>query len=475
MTPFDPGNLAALLARFQNVSRCWIGFSGGLDSSVLLSAAASVRERLPGALQAVHLDHGLHPDSATWAAHCQSQCDALVIPLTIRCLHLQPHPGESIEAVAREARYRAFSSLLGPGDLLLAAHNRDDQAETLLLALLRGSGVQGLAAMPFEMPCGPGRLIRPLLDTTRETLTAYAQTQGLDWIDDPSNRVTSLDRNYLRHRVLPVLRERWPALATTLSRSASHCAEAAELTDRLAAQTLDGLGGAHPGTLDIPGLVRIDRVLQKSVLRLWLRRRGFVVPDTRHLRRILDEILTARADANPLVAWSGCEIRRYRRDLFALPPLPAPPSPASAINWSVGEEMTTLELPSGLGRLEWHPTAKGDRLSVIKGDETGQKTLKVRFGLTGLNCRRPADSHTRSLKKLYQTLGIPVWWRPYIPLVFDGDTLIAIADVCHCRERDAGVETMGELRWRGTFREKSASLDAVTLSGKMPDPGFLPA
>ena len=124
MTPFDPSRLAALLAPFQNVSRCWIAFSGGLDSSVLLSAAASVRARLPGALQAIHLDHGLHPDSATWAAHCQSRCDVLAIPLTIRHLHLQPRPGESIEAVAREARYRAFSSLLGPGDLLLTAHHR---------------------------------------------------------------------------------------------------------------------------------------------------------------------------------------------------------------------------------------------------------------------------------------------------------------------------------------------------------------
>lgn len=451
MTPFDPSRLAARLDPFRNVSRCWIAFSGGLDSSVLLSAAASVRERLPGALQAVHLDHGLHPDSAAWAAHCQARCAALAIPLTIRHLHLQPHPGESIEAVAREARYRAFSSLLGPGDLLLTAHHRDDQAETLLLALLRGSGVQGLAAMPFEMPCGPGRLVRPLLDATRETLAAYAQTQGLDWIDDPSNRVTSLDRNYLRHRVLPVLRERWPALATTLSRSASHCAEAAQLTDRLAARTLDGLGGKHSGTLDIPGLVRIDRVLQKAILRLWLRRRGFVVPDTRHLRRILDEVLTARADANPLVAWPGCEIRRYRRDLFALSPLPAPPPSTTRIHWSVGEETTTMELPSGLGWLEWHPAAKGDPVSVVKGDETGRKTLTVRFGLTGLRCRRPADSHTRSLKKLYQTLGIPVWWRPYIPLVFAGDILIAIADVCHCREWDAGVEQLGELRWRGAF------------------------
>ncbi len=416
---------------------------------MLLDAAAAVRERLPGALQAVHLDHGLHPDSGAWAAHCQSQCDVLGIPLTVRHLRLTPLPGESLEAVARAARYRAFSSLLASGDLLLTAHHRDDQAETLLLALLRGSGVHGLAAMPFEMDCGAGRLVRPLLETTREMLAAYAREQGLEWIDDPSNQSITLDRNYLRHEVLPLLRARWPALATTLSRSASHCAEAAQLSDRLAARTLDGLAGERRGTLDIPGLARLDRSLQKAVLRLWLKRRGFIVPDTRHLTRILDEVLPARADANPLVAWSGCEIRRYRRDLFALSPLPDPPSPTRVIPWSVGDQFATLELPSGLGRLEWHPSPNSDGTPVGRAGEPGQQIFEVRFGLTGLNCRPNAGSPARSLKKLYQAFGIPVWWRPYVPLIFAEAALVAVAGICHCRERETVAQSQGELRWRG--------------------------
>ena len=450
MAGFAPQHLTALLAPLKHVSNCWIAFSGGLDSSVLLSAAATVREHLPGALYAIHLDHGLHPDACEWAAHCQSQCDLLAVPFTVRRLHLRPLPGESIEAVAREARYRAFSSLLAPGDLLLTAHNRDDQAETLLLALLRGSGAQGLAAMPFAAPLGTGRLVRPLLDVTRESLVAYARSRGLAWIEDPSNRETAMDRNYLRLRVLPLVRARWPAFATTLSRSASHCAEAAQLTDRLAAQTLAGLDGERPGTIGIPALLRIDRPLQKAALRLWLRRRDFALPDTRQIDRILDEVLPARPDANPLVAWSGCEIRRYRQDLFALPPLPDPPLATLEIDWQVGGDVAAmLGLPKGLGRLEWH--AASDRVDPTDGQasELGQQSLIVRFGLTGQDCQPLRADHRRPLKKVFQEAGIPVWLRPYVPLVFKGASLIAVAGVCRCRSPDSATDPLGEFRWVG--------------------------
>lgn len=440
MSGFDPGQLAARLAAFASAPRCWIAFSGGLDSSVLLSAAAAIRTQLPGALHAVHIDHGLHPDSGLWAARCESRCEALAIPLLIRRLNLQPPPGASIEAVARAARYRAFVDLLGPGDLLLTAHNRDDQAETLLLALLRGSGVQGLAAMPIAAPLGAGHLLRPLLDVTRDALAVYARAQGLDWSEDPSNGDTALDRNYLRHRILPLLRERWPAVSTVLSRSAGHCAEAAQLSERLAAETLVGLRGERPGTLDIPALSRLDRALQKAALRLWIRQAGFAAPDARHLDRILDETLPARADANPLVVWAGCEMRRYRNDLFLLAPLPCPPSPATEIQWSVGDAIATLELPHGLGRLVWHPAVDG---------KSEPKRLVVRFGQTGLSCRTSAAGHARPLKKLFQETGIPVWLRHYVPLIFADESLLAVGGICLCRGQETAAAPQGTWSWQG--------------------------
>lgn len=447
MSVFDPECLVAALAPFDGVRQVWIAYSGGLDSTVLLRAAAAVRDRLPGALKAVHIDHGLHADSPRWAAHCLATCAGLAIPCTVRSLGLAPAPGESLEAVAREARYGELATLLGPHDLLLTAHNLDDQAETLLLALIRGSGVHGLSAMPAVAELGLGRLVRPLLETRRADLERYARTLGLDWVDDPSNGAVALDRNYLRNLVLPLLRGRWPAVSTTLARTASHCAEAAALVDRMAGETLPGLAGARPGTLSVPGLLRLDTPLCKGVLRLWLRRRGFPVPDSAHLGRVLAEVLTARADADPLVAWRGCEIRRYREDLFAMRPLPAPP-PGGEIPWSGPR----LDLPHGLGTLERFPERSGAVLG--KAD---LRDLRVRFGVGELVCRPPAGAHGRPLKKLYQEAGIPPWLRPLVPLIFDGEDLVAVAGLCRCEHSAAPQEMppgppappLPALRWSG--------------------------
>ncbi|WP_295385577.1 tRNA lysidine(34) synthetase TilS [uncultured Thiodictyon sp.] len=426
MAVFAPQALVATLAGFDPVGRVWIAYSGGLDSTALLRAAAAVRERLPGALWAVHIDHGLHPDSARWGEHCRVTCEDLSIPLLTRRVTAKPGRGESPEAAARAARYGEFSSLLAPGDLLLTAHHQDDQAETLLLALIRGSGVHGLAAMPVVADLGLGRLVRPLLDYPRAALEQYARTLGLTWLDDPTNREPAMDRNYLRNLVLPLVRERWPAVSATLARSAAHCAEAADLVDLAAGRELAGLSGGRPGTLSIPGLVRLEPKLCKAVLRLWLRRRSFMVPDTTHLGRILAEVLPARPDADPLVAWRGCEIRRYRQDLFALRPSP-PVSVGQTLAWAGA----VLELPHGLGTLE--------RVCDPGRRDAPLPPWRVRFGVSELSCRPAGGACNRPLKKLFQDAGVPPWLRPYVPLVFDGDDLVAVAGVCRCTAADAAA------------------------------------
>ena len=418
MAVFDPEILVAALAPFDPAGRVWVAYSGGLDSTVLLRAAAAVRERLPGSLWAVHIDHGLHPDSARWDAHCRHTCEDLAIPIVSRRIEARAGRGESPEAAARNARYGEFYTLLAPADLLLTAHHQDDQAETLLLALIRGSGVHGLAAMPAVSDLGLGRQVRPLLEVPHGALEHYARTLGLTWLEDPSNDNLALDRNYLRQLVLPLMRERWPAVSATLARSAGHCGEAAALVDLTAGQALTGLGGERPGTLLIPGLIRLEPPLRKAVLRLWLRRRGFVAPDSAHLARILTEVLPARPDAEPLVAWRGCEVRRYRQDLFALRPLPPVPG-TEVLIW----DGPVLALPFGLGSLT--RTAAG-------GGAGRLPTLRVRFGVPELSCRPPGGGCGRALKKLFQESGIPSWLRPYVPLVFDGDTLTAIAGLCAC-------------------------------------------
>lgn len=436
---FSPALLATILHSYRPAAQYWIAYSGGLDSTALLSAAAAIREHLPGELKAIHINHGLQSDAHYWATQCQLRCAALAIPLVIRHLHLQPRSGESVEAVARAARYQAFSEVLQADAVLFTAHHADDQAETLLLALLRGGGVQGLAAMPAEMTLGAGRLLRPLLTVTRAAVLAYAQAQQLDWIEDPSNAVTRFDRNFLRQKVLPLLRQRWPAVTMTLNRSASHCAAAAQVVEQVAAQKLATLGGTHTGTLDIGGLRQLESPLQQAVLRLWLKNNGFLAPATQHLAQLRTEMLTERADAKPLVRWAGCEIRRYRQDLFALPPLPPPP--VTTLVWEVGATMATLELPLNLGQLRWLPSAHTTTVNWI---------LEVRFGAIGIRCERGAG-RTGELKRLYQAHGVPAWWRPYVPLVFNAGQLLTMAGVCDCQVINAPAGNVqfeaGQLRF----------------------------
>lgn len=441
MPPFTPERILPVLDAFPGARRCWLALSGGMDSLVLLHALAILGARLPCDLRAAHVDHGLHPDSRHWAERCRRACEPLGVPLRVLRVDAAPLAGESPEAAAREARYRALAGLMGPGDLLLTAQHRDDQAETLLLALLRGSGVKGLAAMPAAAPFGPGHLLRPLLGFGRAELRVYAETHGLVWVEDPSNADHSRDRNFLRHRVLPLLAERWPACAVTLSRSAAHCAEAQGLVDAAAAQALARGRGSRPGTLSIRALATMEPALARALLRHWIAEQGFRAPDAPRLARIQAEVIPARADAAPLVAWAGCEVRRYRDDLYAVEPLPPRP-PADPIPWRGAE----LDLPLALGRLSWRD-GKG---RVVRPDAPGADGFTVRFGTAGVRCRPAGSAHHRSLKNLFQEAAAPTWLRPYVPLVFAGETLVAVAGLVLCGERDGPRPRWDGHPWVGT-------------------------
>lgn len=433
----DPVALARWLAEQAPGARYWVALSGGLDSTVLLHALARARAQLPGPLAAVHLDHGLQAHSRDWVIACQRRCAALNIPLHSLRARLHVPPGASLEAWARECRYRHFAELLAPGEVLLTAHHQDDQAETMLLALLRGSGVRGLSAMPTLAALGRGQHARPLLALGRAELLAYARAHALHWIEDPSNAQTSFDRNFLRHRLLPLLRTRWPAASATLARSAAHCAEAAGLIEVQAGERLAQLGGSRPGTLDLMGLEDSSRALAKAVIALWLRRSGFTPPPHHHLERVLDELARARPDASPCIAWNGCELRRDRHDLFALAPLPAPPPAWLSDVWTLGPDAERYILPPGLGVLEWHP-APGASV----------QRLRIGFAHRGLRCRAHSQAPARTLKKLFQSAGVPSWLRAYVPLVFDEDErLLAVLGVGRCCA-ETGAELRGTLHWR---------------------------
>jgi tRNA(Ile)-lysidine synthase len=421
---FSPPCLLPALAALPPAPRLWVGFSGGLDSSVLLHALSELGPDLPAPLAALHLDHGLQRDAPRWAAHCAAVCAARGIPLTCRRLGLRPVPGTSLEAEARTARRAAFAGVLGAGEILCTAQHQDDQAETLLLQLLRGAGVEGLAAMPALMPLGGGWLARPLLEFRRAELQAYARAAGLDWIEDPSNADPAIDRNFLRHQVLPLLARRWPGQARTLARSAGHCADARELVRRQVLQALPAMAGPRPGTLSVAALRGQDPVLARALLRHWLAAAGLPLPDSGRLGRILAEVVGAAPGRHPRVAWPGAEVRRYRDGLYGLPPLPPVPGPLE-IPWPAAGD---CGLPPGLGWLRVRGAAGAG--------------WRVRFGAGARRCRLPGAPHRITLKNLFQSRAVPDWLRPYIPLLEQAGEVLAVAGVARC-------EGGPELLWTG--------------------------
>ncbi len=243
--------LTRSLQPWQKKVTAWhVAYSGGMDSHVLLHSLAGLRDRLKLApLNAIHINHGLSEQAGNWAHHCQSICEQLAIPLQIINVDAQPVSGQSPEEAAREARYSALAGALPDNSCLLTAHHRRDQAETLMLQLLRGGGVQGTAAMPPWCEFAQGILLRPLLDCSHEQLLVYAAAHQLDWVDDDSNTDTRFDRNYLRHQVMPDLRQRWPAVDAILARVARRHAETSELLNDLAATDLITVQARSPDCL----------------------------------------------------------------------------------------------------------------------------------------------------------------------------------------------------------------------------------
>lgn len=389
-------------------------------------------------MRALHLDHEIQAESASWAIHCQKICIQLGIECQTQTLNVTAIRGESLEAVARQARLVAYQKTINAHDIILTAQHRDDQAETMLLQLLRGSGLPGLAAMPKLTNLPPGWLARPLLDISRSQLLAYAQEHNLTWIEDPSNHSEVFDRNYLRHRILPLMAKRWPSYSATIARSAGHCAEAQELLDELLIPIMQTVSGQRHGTLSKSALLELEPKLGRAVLRRWIKSHGQVVPQSKLIRQIQEEVLTATPDRSPQVNWGGMEIRRYRDDIFLIPNLP--PLPTACINWSVDNEY--CDLPIGLGRLRRCYLVNAVATNIKKFNHAA---IQVRFGVTGIRCRPPGAKHHYRIKNLYQTYAIPDWLRPYIPLIYFNDELIAIAGVCKCGSFVAAMEL--EIVW----------------------------
>jgi tRNA(Ile)-lysidine synthase len=410
--------LAQLLPGLHDVAVC-VAFSGGADSTALL-AGLSQLPRPPRALRALHVDHRLQPQSRRWSAHCRRIARALGVPLAVRSANIMPGRGESLEAAARAERYRLLEADLAPGEALLTAHHQDDQLETVLLQLLRGAGVAGLAAMPAVARFGGGLLVRPLLPLPRDTLIGWLREQRLPWVEDQSNAQLRADRNYLRARVLPLIRARWPGAAATVSRSARHAAEAQRLLDLLGeADAADAGCGAM---LSAKVLRRLAPERRRNALRFWIAAAGVLTPPASRLEEIAGPLLAAREDAQPLVAWEGAAVQR-QGDLLALRSGAVAVARMPELTWD-WRKRRTQRLPPPFGALHLKRDARGP----LDLDSLGP-TLLLRTRQGGERLRPVRGGPRRALKQLLQEARVPVVRRAQLPLLFDRGRLVGVADL----------------------------------------------
>jgi tRNA(Ile)-lysidine synthase len=387
-----------------------VGFSGGLDSTVLLHLLAHAPGRAPGSLRAVHVHHGLQATADDWDAHCRRICAQWNIPLQVVPVEVPRDGGEGLEAAARKARHAAFERLVAPGEWLALGHHQDDQAETFLLRALRGSSVDGLAAMRERRDFGKGRLWRPLLHAPRSALERHARQHGLRWIEDPSNASDRFDRNFLRLQVLPLLAQRWPHAAAALARSAALAAEAEGL---LAAQDRHELQTCQreDGSLSLARLRDLSAARRARVLRAWVVQQNLPPLPGNGVRTIEQQLLSARADAQACFAWQNVQIIRWREQLHLR--RPATPWPAG---WQMPwDGAAPLSLPDG-GTLHLH------------GAPGFATPLTVRTRQGGERIRLPGRTHSHALKQLLQESTLPPWQRPYLPLLCTGDEVLAAGD-----------------------------------------------
>ncbi|MDQ1118612.1 MULTISPECIES: tRNA lysidine(34) synthetase TilS [Pseudoxanthomonas] len=402
-----PTDLLAALPATTPEAALWVALSGGLDSTALLHALAAT---WPGRVRAVHVHHGLHADADAWEAHCVALCARLQVPLRVERVVVE-RAGEGLEAAARRARHAAFARVLRPGDLLVAAHHRDDQAETFLLRALRASGPEGLAAMRPLRPFAQGQLWRPWLDLPRSAILAYAQAHDLRWVEDPSNADAALDRNFLRHHVLPLLRQRWPHADAALARSAALSAQADALLQQLDQDALDRARADDAQLLSVPALQALSPELRARVVRRWIATLGLPSLPAQGIVQLESSLLDAGHDAQARFDWGEARLQRWRDLLHAgraTPPLPR----AWRTHWR-GD--APLALPGG-GELRLQGAAFEAPVQV--GARQGGERIQL-----------PGRTHSHALKHALQAAGIPPWQRAQLPLLRDAEgRVLAMGD-----------------------------------------------
>lgn len=421
-----------------------IALSGGIDSMVLLRLASIYAKDNQLECIAVHVNHGLSQHAFDWEAVCHAHCDSLSIPLYIERVQLVVSAQDSLEEVARKARYKALDKHMQANSLLLTGQHQDDQVETFFLALKRGSGPAGLSSMPSIAPLSQGYKCRPLLSVSRAEIEQYAQENRLDWVEDESNNDTRFDRNFLRHDIVPNLLHRWPSFASSVSRSAQLCAEQESLLNELLSPKLVAFQNSYQG-ISVSRLIHESPLARNMLLRLWLKQFAIPLPSQTQLSVLWNEVAQAKEDANPTLALGSMQLRRSQGYLYCLPRY------EDLSEWK-GELRGALQLPDALGQLTLLSKLVGEEATAHPSHQEAlllraplnNEKVEVRFNVVGLTAHPETRQHSRKMKKLYQEYEVPSWQRARMPMIFYNDELAAIAGLFVC-QKFSGEEC--ELLW----------------------------
>ncbi|WP_117233477.1 tRNA lysidine(34) synthetase TilS [Vibrio maerlii] len=410
-------------------SKLVLALSGGVDSRVLLELLSDYKNENPHIeCLAVHVHHGLSDNAETWAKSCQRWCAEREVPFVLERVQLERKTRTSLEEQARNARYMALSKHLTPDDLLLVGQHLDDQLETFLLALKRGSGPKGLSAMAQVKAFGHANLVRPLLEVRRADIEFFAQSRELDWVEDESNQDTRFDRNFIRHQITPVLTERWPNFPQSVSRSAQLCAEQELLLEELLMPIYHS--SLHSdGSLLLNQLDTFSRLKLNHIIRMWFAGLGAAMPSRSQLNKIYQEVIHATQDANPKLLVQGREVRRFEQRLYLVPQYKDVGQWQG--NLTLGE---TLVLPDGLGAISMF-CAKQVNLADDEDDGVvlhyctlpdTDISVKVGFEPQGLSAAPQGRSGSRKLKKLFQEYSVPSWLRRRTPILKYNENVLAV-------------------------------------------------
>lgn len=378
----------------------YIGLSGGIDSIVLLDLLCALHTSIDFKLCAIHINHQLSPHANEWQTFVERECATRALPLVSRTVTVQPERGEGLEACAREQRYRAFSEVVSPGEYLLTAHHADDRVETMLHHLFRGNGLSGLTAMK---PCesrGEYTVLRPLLTIGRSEIETYAKAQDVCWIEDESNQDCALTRNYLRHRVLPVIGTHYPALQQNVLRTQQLLSESEASLDYYIRQDYERCSLASGRGLSVSQLLSLPEQVRPLVLRFWFKQSQIRYPSHAVMQQLLTQVLAARPDAEPSVEWDQIAVRRYRDEIHLLPKH-LPELESTELDWDMAKR---LQLPADLGTLQTNHACRGQ--------------IRIKFAQIGEQIRPRGAGITKKLKHLFQERGIPPWQRKLMPMLY---------------------------------------------------------